>query len=68
MCVSYFVAVNERYGNGNDCASTKVHYCDVVYLSIVEHLKSIHWFLDSLPYMWSCVPYCATSFPGLSQI
>ena len=30
----------------NEHASTKVHYCDVLYLSNIEHSKSIAWCLD----------------------
>jgi len=51
----------------NERACTKVHYCDVVYLSSIAWAFEKYWFLDSLPYKWSCVRYCATSFPGLFQ-
>ena len=65
-CVSYFVAVNERYGNGYWMNVRVPRYTTVMLVIWVAlSIRKVLVFRQSLPYKWSCVRYCATSFPGL---
>ena len=70
--MSYFVAVREvRTWLLYECASTKVHYCEVVSLSSVGHSKSIGFKteftleVELCLTLWNLVP---RAFPDLRVI